>query len=87
MKEAQGELNLTVIVVTIVALLSLFFFTIIWPGIQSNFQKNTKCSQAICTCPSRDENGNCRIPEDGMVKCYYKDKNGNKQDIMCAWKG
>ena len=36
MKEASGELNMTVFVVTVVAALGVFFFTIIWPAIKNN---------------------------------------------------
>ncbi len=85
MKEATGELNMTVIVVTIVAMLSLFFFSVIWPSIRSNFNKNTKCSEAICPCPERDRNtGECIIPEDGMVECHLKNSD---ETFMCVWKG
>lgn len=87
MKEATGELNLTVVVVIIVALLSLFFFSILWPTIKGNFAKETKCDEAICLCPSKDFNGKCIIPEGGQVTCTYKDKNGTEHDITCAWKG
>ena len=87
MKEAQGELNLAVIVVVIVALLSIFFFAFIRPSIQGNFAKNTKCDEAICLCPARDNDGNCIVPEDGKVTCTYRDDNGTEHDITCAWKG
>ena len=87
MKEAQGELNLAVIVVVIVALLSIFFFAFIWPSIQGNFAKNTKCDEAICLWPARDNDGNCIVPEDGKVTCTYRDDNGTEHDITCAWKG
>lgn len=87
MKEASGELNLTVIVVIIVAMLSLFFFSFVWPSIQNNFDRNTKCDEAICPCPGRDNDGNCIIPESGQVTCTYRDKNGTEHDITCAWKG
>ena len=87
MKEAQGELNLAVIVVVIVALLSIFFFSSIWPSIQNNFAKNTRCDEAICPCPERDNNGNCVVPEGGQVTCTYRDDNGTEHDITCAWKG
>lgn len=87
MKEAQGELNLAVIVVVIVALLSIFFFSFIWPSIQNNFAKNTRCDEAICPCPERDNNGNCVVPEGGQVTCTYRDDNGTEHDITCAWKG
>ncbi len=80
MKEATSELNLTVIVVIIVALLSLFFFTILWPTIKNNFAKETKCDEAIC--PKEGE-----TPQNGEVTCTYRDKNGTEHDITCAWKG
>ena len=38
MKEATGELNMTLIVVVIVALLSFFFFSVIWPNIKGGFR-------------------------------------------------
>ncbi len=78
MKQAMGDLNMTVIVVVIIALLSFFFFTIIWPMIQNNFARNTRCDEAIC---SNESNG------DGSVDCYYYDNNGRQQSITCAWKG
>lgn len=87
MKEATSELNLTVIVVIIVSLLSFFFFGYLWPNIRGSFQKTTKCDEAICECPERDSEGKCVAPENGTVKCYYKDEKGNKHDITCTWKG
>ena len=48
MKEATGELNTTVIVLTLVGLLSALFFYTVWPMIRSNFVSNTNCSKAIC---------------------------------------
>ena len=85
MKEAQGELNMTIIVVTILAMLSLFFFTVIWPSIHGNFRQNTSCSKAICPCPRRDADGFCVIPDDGLVECYLKGHEEEK--IICTWKG
>ncbi len=81
MKEATGELNVTVIVVTIVAVLSLFFFSYLWPMIRRNFEGQTQCDRAICPASPSEE------PHDGVVKCYYRDKNGAKHDITCTWKG
>lgn len=64
-----------------------FFFSFIWPSIQNNFAKNTRCDEAICPCPERDNNGNCVVPEGGQVTCTYRDDNGTEHDITCAWKG
>ena len=85
MKEATGELNVTVMVVTIVAVLSLLFFSVIWPQIKSNFRRNASCNEAICTCPERDpKTKNCIPPENGLVTCTVK---GTGETIQCPWKG
>ena len=47
MKEASGELNLTVVVVMAVAALMAFFYTLIWPTIRNNMASNTKCQAAV----------------------------------------
>ena len=76
MKEATGDLNLAVIVVVIVSMLSLFFFSYIWPSIQNNFSRNTRCDEAICDNKPND---------DGSVTCHLKEKPSEK--FTCAWKG
>lgn len=80
MKEASGELNLTVVVVMAVAALMAFFYTLIWPTIKNNMTANTKCQAAVCK-KCEDPNG-CT-----MVDCTYTDKKGNKTDMQCVWKG
>ncbi len=77
MKQATGELNMTVIVVVILAILSFFFFSVIWPRIKGNFRINNKCDEAICVCPTKD----CK----GKIECYVKGHPDEK--IMCTWKG
>ncbi len=79
MREASGELNMTVVIVTFVAALGVFFFTVIWPAIRNNMASQTKCSDAIC---EKDEDG------DGRVQCYYRDSKGNDSaSFTCVWKG
>ena len=75
MKEASGELNLTVIVVMAVGMLMAFFYVLIWPTIKNNMTANTKCSAAVCD--------KCDL-SDGCTKvtCHYKG-----QDFQCVWKG
>ena len=46
MKEATGELNMTVVTVVAIAAIGAFFYFFIWPGIQGGLIKNT--CQNIC---------------------------------------
>lgn len=81
MKEATGELNMTVITVVAIAAVGLLFTLFVWPNIQSNLALNTACS-------SVDNNGNYVTQDnsiasgtDGYVVCqgwnctaYYNNK-------------
>lgn len=92
MKETTGELNVTVVIVIAVAVLVAFFYFVIWPGLDANFQANSKCSRAICENPCHGKSGttNKNACEDAigkLVKCYYKDSKGNKTYMECPWKG
>lgn len=76
MKEATGELSNSMIVVTAVALLSFFFFSVIWPGIRGNMVKRSTCADAIC---------DVGYNERGLAECYSP---GNKDDFFeCPYKG
>lgn len=44
MKEATGELNMTVITVVAIAAVGLIFTLFVWPNIQANMMMNTACS-------------------------------------------
>lgn len=46
MKEATGELNMTVVTVVAIAAVGAFFYAFIWPGIQRGLAQNT--CQNIC---------------------------------------
>jgi hypothetical protein len=84
MKEATGELNMSVVVISSIAILSAFFYTVLWPMINENQKQQTNCSKAICTVknPSKDvENGIIR-------KCYYMDNNVRHElNNVCKYKG
>ena len=78
MKEATGELNMTVVVLTMIGLLMAFFFYTVWPSIKANFVSNTNCAKAIC-----------RPCSDGTTTCktrtfYLKDEN---KTFECVNKG
>lgn len=81
MKEATGELNVTVIVVIIVGLLIAFFYTMIWPIIKTNFIMSTNCAKAICESVTE-------VPADGYVDCWLKGKkNDSNSHFKCVYKG
>ncbi len=71
MKEATGELNLTVIVAISVGILMAFFFGFVWPSLNSNFQQNAQCGKAVCDCS-----------ESGMQKAL--DATGNDNMCYCS---
>ncbi len=48
MKEASGELNMTVVTVVAIAAVAAFFYAFVWPTVKQNIINSTKCSNAIC---------------------------------------
>jgi len=80
MKEATGELNMTVVVVIAVGVLAAFFYTILWPMLRDNYNASSKCSDAICDASTVDSSG--------MATCkYYKNGSQVGNSFKCAWKG
>lgn len=55
MKEATGELNMTVITVVAIAAIAAFFYAFVWPGIQRSIRTNTCNAQ----CPDDGTNAQC----------------------------
>ncbi len=69
MKEATGELNMTVVTVVAIAAVAAFFYAFIWPGI-----KNTMMAQTVCT---NGQNYTAGIKgQPGYISCGTADKNG-----------
>ena len=75
MKEATGELNMTVITVVAIAAVGAFFYAFIWPQISNSIKNNTKCSDAVC--PS-----GCT----GTCKCTYINDKQETEEITCKVK-
>ena len=50
MKEATGELNMTVITVVAIAAVGAFFYAFIWPRVKFNI---SKCSMSIMQCSGK----------------------------------
>ena len=48
MKEATGELNMTVVTVVAIAAVGAFFYAFVWPNIKRTIQASTYCSTAQC---------------------------------------
>ena len=72
MKEATGELNMTVVTVVAIAAVGAFFYAFVWPTIKNNISKNTNCASAYgCKC-SGDK-----------CNCKFMDKDGKEQSITC----
>lgn len=76
MKEATGELNMTVITVVAIAAVAAFFYAFVWPAIQNTIERNTKCAAAY----------DChQLPGQDMMQCLYdEDGDGqNAEEITC----
>ncbi len=74
MKEATGELNMTVITVVAIAAVAAFFYAFVWPSIKTTIQRNNQCANtSSCTCSGK------------TCSCYYIDDNGqiSTQPITC----
>ena len=48
MKEATGELNMTVVTVVAIAAVAAFFYAFVWAGIKASIEANTYCAMAQC---------------------------------------
>ncbi len=74
MKEATGELNMTVVTVLAIGAIATIFYTLVWPLIKSNITNKTNCANAVC--------GTCN---NGMSTCSYVDEDGTPHDdLKCA---
>lgn len=82
MKEATGELNMTVIVVISVGILSAFFFYTLWPMIKGNFQREANCKNASCNCSVETRNAN-----DGRCECTVNKDGQEIGPIYCPYGG
>lgn len=83
MKEATGELNVTVIVAISVGILAAFFFGTIWPMIHHNFQSEADCKSATCNCSKETRDAN-----DGKCSCTITNESGEKSEpFLCTYGG
>lgn len=82
MKQATGELNVTIVVVISVGILLAFFYGVLWPMIKGNLSYTQNCNNAICDKGTFDKNT-------GRVTCQYVNKDGNPEgnSFTCPWRG
>ncbi len=60
MKEATGELNMTVVTVVAIAAVAAFFYAFVWPGIKNSIEANTYCAMAQCAnCTTKGNQKEC----------------------------
>lgn len=79
MKEATGELNMTVVTVVAIAAIGAFFYFFIWPGIEMGLARNT--CQNICPGGRLSEE-NPVDPDEQVCNCL--DSDGNILEISFA---
>ena len=72
MKEATGELNMTVIAVVAIAAVGAFFYAFVWPAIQNRLEANTICSTAS---PGFEQG---TAGKEGYIKCETAKAGANK---------
>ena len=91
MKEATGELNMTLVVAISIGVLATFFFTVLWPVLRGNFQAESNCSKATCNCGNETKRVNGVLLDpiqviDGnkFCSCYM---DGHDDPILCVYKG
>ena len=80
MKEATGELNMTVVTVVAIAAVAAFFYAVVWPGIKSSIERKTYCANDTCNA---DRSVCTYVAEDGSQKTidctsYDTTSNGGK---------
>ncbi len=86
MKEATGELNMTVIVAISIGVLAAFFFGVLWPMINGNFQRNSQCSKALCNC-SEAKRSEIENTTGQKNYCECTDSKDNAVKFYCPFKG
>ena len=74
MKEATGELNMTVVTVVAIAAVAAFFYAFVWPAIKANINQNTYCASAYACTESGDGK---------TVNCKAKNEKGEEISITC----
>ena len=92
MKEATGELNMTVVTVVAIAAILAFFYLVIWPVIQSGMALSSACSAAGGAAYSQTLSDGATITctansnksgTSSNASCTYKAQNGKETKKAC----
>ena len=82
MKEATGELNMTVITVVAIGAIVAFFYLLIWPSIRTSLALTSACNSAGNGTYKQDtDEGSISC---GSGSCQFTDKNGNATTRECG---
>lgn len=82
MREAVGDLGMTVIVIVIIGALAAFLYTGLWPMLKGNMVQNTRCADAVCKLNKDDKDPGAE------VECtYFDEKTDQNITLTCPWKG
>lgn len=92
MKEATGELNMTVVTIVAIAALVAFFYLVIWPTIQRGMALTSACSSAggAVFSTTLDDGSTITCTADNTktatneAKCTYKDQKGKTTQRACG---
>ena len=86
MKEATGELNMTVVTVVAVAAVAAFFYLLIWPQIQANMALTTACNGDGITSQEKGDQGSVTCTgskANGTLTCTYTSASGKVYNKTC----
>lgn len=84
MKEATGELNMTVVTVVAIAALLAFFYLVIWPNLQAGMALSSACSAANGQDYTTETEGGAKITcSKASNSCTY-DYNGKTSTRACT---
>ena len=83
MKEATGELNMTVVTIVAVGALATFFYLVIWPTIRNNMALSSACNASSNGNVSYTDNdakivcGSGQCTYDGKITRVCENNNSN----------
>ena len=85
MKEATGELNMTVITVVAIAAVGAFFYAFVWLSIQNSLKQKQCANQCGGASATIDSNGNCSC--DGSTNTSGGNDSAAVCDVTCCGVG